>query len=83
MIKSLEILKIVCAGLSAIFFFISTKNKLPEAPNKGQIIQAKPFEELFETLKKSSKQNSMGCIFLGLSLLADVIVYLLNDRTIF
>ena len=74
----LEVLNVVFAIISAFYFWKSSKNKVPEAPHKGNIIEAKPFEELFASLKMTSKQNSRGCLFLVLSLGCEVLAFFWN-----
>lgn len=65
-----KILAIVTAFISAIFYFLSSIVKLPEAPERGHKVEARPFQDLFNKLNKMSRLNAIGgiCLFISLFL---------------
>lgn len=73
-----NILKIIFAIVSAIFFSLAAKSKIPEAPHHGEQVRAKPFEELFEQLKISANNNKYGCLFLTLSIVCEIVLFVLG-----
>lgn len=75
---TLKILRILFTVGSAICFFLATLGHFPESPHKGEIISAKPFEELFAVLKRSSRYNSYGCACLFISLIFEIVILFLD-----
>lgn len=73
MVIFIKIIAIIMAIISAIFYFRASKIKLPKAPQKGELIEAKTFKDLFDRLNTMSQLNACGGISLFGSLVAQII----------
>lgn len=73
-----NVLKIIFAIVSAVFFGLAAKSEFPEAPHPGGVLEAKPFEKLFEQLKISANYNKYGCLFLTFSIVCEILLFFLG-----
>jgi len=73
-----KLVSILFAIGSAYGYFMAAKIDLPDSPHKDSIVSAKPFEVLFDNLKKANSLSSKGAILLALSILSQIIVLILE-----
>ncbi len=69
----LHAISLVFSFLSAALWFYSSLIKLPNAPKKGDPVEVKPFEDMFEALNKISRLNKYAAISLSISILSQIL----------